>query len=101
MNSDDEYQMSNEEPTVFPDWRTLEMQNNYGYMVPQKDWLQTSREAGEAALVQMMAPDFTFTPFQQTLFKRALGGRSFKNFAEYGPLYLMAAYWRMRRQGLL
>ena len=93
--------MCNEESTTFPDWRSLKTLNNYGYMVPQAEWQQTSREAGEAALVQMMAPDFSFTPFYQTLFKRALGGRSFKNFGHYGTLYLMAAYWRMRRQGLL
>ena len=101
MKSAGEYQMFSEEPSVLPDWRTLRTLTTFGYVVPQHTLQQTSREAGEAALVQMMAPDFTFTPFQQTLLKRALGGRSFKNFGHYGTLYLMAAYWRMRRQGLL
>ena len=101
MKSAGEYQMCDEEPAVFTDWRTWKTLNSFGYVVPQYNWQQTSREAGEAALVQMMAPDFLFSPFYQTLFKRALGGRSFKSFGHYGPLYLMAAYWRMRRQGLL
>ena len=101
MKSAGEYLAESEEGSVFPDWRTLELQDNYGYMVPRFNWKQTSREAGEAALVQMMAPDFALSPLQQTLFRRALGGRSYKHFGEYGPLYLMAAYWRMRRLGLL
>ena len=101
MKSAGEYLVEHEEQTRFPDWRTRELQDNYGYLVPRFDWKQTSREAGEAALVQMMAPDFAFSPLQQTLFRRALGGRSFKSYGESGPLYLMAAYWRMRRLGLL
>ena len=101
MKSAGEYLTDHEEPEYLPDWRTLELRDNYGYLVPHFTWKQTSREAGEAALVQMMAPDFAFSPLQQTLFRRALGDHSFKRYGEYGPLYLMAAYWRMRRLDLL
>ena len=101
MKSAGEYLVEHEELERFPDWRTLEWKDNYGYLVPCFNWPKTAREAGEAALVQMMAPDFAFSRLQQTLFRRALGGRSFKRYGEYGPLYLMAAYWRMRRHELL
>ncbi len=102
MKAAGDYYEFPEEPGPYPDWRTVEIKASYGgYMVPRLPWRQTSREAGEAALVQMMAPDFAFSPFQQTLLKRALGGRSFKRFGAYCPLYLMAAYWRMRRLDLL
>ena len=89
------------EPLPFPDWRTLPLQDDGGYRVPSFAFKQTTREAGEAALVQMMAPDFAFTPFQQRLAKRALAFRDYSRLTYYGPLYLMAAYWRMRRLDLL
>ena len=38
MKSAGEYLAEPEEPERFPDWRTVELRNNYGYMVPSIAW---------------------------------------------------------------
>ncbi|NMA44141.1 MAG: hypothetical protein GX946_12305 [Oligosphaeraceae bacterium] len=97
MKSAREFLTAPEVEPVYMDWRMCKLVDNYGYKIPRQAFSETTREAGEAALVQMMAPDFHFTDFQKMLLKRALGCRNYEKFSSYGPIYLMSAYWRMRR----
>lgn len=60
--------------------------------------LMCQREAGEAALVQMMTPGFRLSELQLEILKNLILLPDYRKFSSYGIHYLQAAYWKACRQ---
>lgn len=79
------------------DWRTTEALAWKGSY--RKVWYNI-REAGEAALTQLMDPVTPYPAEQQELLRRALTRLDYSKVSSCGIFDLQGAYWKARRRGL-
>jgi hypothetical protein len=80
------------------DWRTGEGLSSKGRYRPV--WYNI-REAGEAALTQLVDQGAAYPAEQQTLLRRAIRRLDYDRVSSSGIFYLQAAYWKARRCGLM
>jgi len=79
------------------DWRTTEALAWKGDY--RKVWYNI-REAGEAALTQLMDPAAPYPEEQQALLRRAITRLDYSKVSSCGIFDLQGAYWKARRRGL-
>ena len=89
-----------------PDWRQVkEWKNQKGYMNPQwgpyrEIWYLT-REAGESALIPLMADAPSITGEQKQLLREAILQTDYLRNSSCGIIFHLAAYWKARRCNML
>ena len=89
-----------------PDWRTVpEWKNQKGYPNPQwgpfREIWHLTREAGESALVVLMADSAPDSTELRTGLSELIRGFDYDHTASCGILYHLAAYWKARQSGPL
>ncbi|OQA83608.1 MAG: hypothetical protein BWY31_02837 [Lentisphaerae bacterium ADurb.Bin242] len=84
---------------AFTDWRKSERITCCGLSIPEQPAhkVQPERDMGQAALVQLMAPGYSFPESQKILLKQMIARSDFAYIPGNGPMYLQAAYWRLLR----
>ncbi len=88
------------------DWRkheTQEMENGKCPRWPAQIFheMKTVREPAEAVLSQLMVPGRPLPADQSDLLKRLLQQTDFDDSLLYSPFYVVAAYWRAVKRGIL
>ncbi|HPM84853.1 MAG TPA: hypothetical protein PLF81_29310 [Candidatus Anammoximicrobium sp.] len=88
------------------DWRTWGFHGSMSYQVPNRpDCLlqenRTIREPAEAALVQLLLPEPSFTDEQLDLVKQMIAQVDYTKVVYFGHYYTQAVYWRAVRLGLI
>jgi hypothetical protein len=97
---------SDEMRMLGPDWRQVkEWKNQKGYMNPQwgpyrEIWYLT-REAGESALIPLMADAPSITGEQKQLLREAILQTDYLRNSSCGIIFHLAAYWKARRCNML
>ncbi|TDU81809.1 hypothetical protein EI77_01119 [Prosthecobacter fusiformis] len=89
-----------------PDWRTVPVwKDQKGYPNPQwgpfREIWHISREAGESALVLLMADPSSATESQRTSLSQLLSNFDYQHNSSCGIIYHLAAYWKARRHAVL
>lgn len=89
-----------------PDWRTVPVwKNQEGYPNPQwgpfREIWHLTREAGESALILLMAAPQALTSAQQTALRNLFDRFDHTHNASCGLVYHLAAYWKARRHGMI
>jgi hypothetical protein len=83
-----------------PEWK-----NQKGYPNPQwgpyREIWHITREAGESAVILLMADPDSFSETQQAALKNMIRSFDYQHNSSCGVIYHLAAYWKARRLHLL
>ncbi|MEO6784493.1 MAG: hypothetical protein ABI318_00060 [Chthoniobacteraceae bacterium] len=89
-----------------PDWRHVpEWKDQKGYMNPQwgpyREIWHLTREAGESALILLMADPVVLSEAEQAALKSMILRFDYAHNSSCGIIYHLAAYWKARRHQVL